>query len=274
MGGDELDHCMSVIQPRVGERHWRNGISKLKQVTGRERRELQKIIIAVIAGAVPTNVLCAIRALVEFIFQAQGLLLYEDHLHSMVEALREFHHYKSSIIIAGGQRGKNGIIPHFRIPKLEGFIRTVWATQMMGAPYQYTSDITERCHTTHVKAPYHRSSCRNFYEQCCHFMDRLEKMRLFNLYVSLKYFGASLLNMMVDEACEMADHYPEVTWLSQVLPPGEVSIGNSMPRPSLFHKTQSHISDSHTAAFTVTIKPHRTNVAVDNTAAMFHLTDF
>ena len=54
-----------------------------------------------IAGAVPVHVLCAICALVKFIFQAQGLLLYDDHLHSMEQALHEFHHYKASIILAG-----------------------------------------------------------------------------------------------------------------------------------------------------------------------------
>jgi len=108
----------------------------------------------VIAGAVPNTVLCTVQALVEFIFQAQGLFLYEDHLHSMLQALCEFHYYKSSIIVAGGRRGKKGIIPHFQILKLKGFIWTIWATHKMGAPYQHTSDITEWCHVTHVKALY------------------------------------------------------------------------------------------------------------------------
>jgi hypothetical protein len=123
-------------------------------VTGQEHQDLQKILVSMIAGTVPNTVLCAVRALVEFIFQAQCLLLYKDHLHSMLQALHEFHYYKSSIIVAGRQQGTKGIIPHFQILKLEGFIRTIWATCKMGAPYQHTSDITERCHATHVKAPY------------------------------------------------------------------------------------------------------------------------
>ncbi|KIM88976.1 hypothetical protein PILCRDRAFT_61652 [Piloderma croceum F 1598] len=273
MGGDELDRRMVSLQPRVSERHWRNGISKLKQVTGREHRDIQKIIISMIAGAVPNNVLCAIRALVEFIFQAQGLLLYEDHLHSMEQALPEFHHYKSSIILAGGRRGKKGIIPHFRIPKLEGFIQAVWSTRMMGAPYQYTSDTTERCHQTHVKAPYRRSNRHNFEEQCCRFMERIEKMRQFNLYVSLKYFGASLVNEMINEASDLVDHYPEVTWLSQVLPPGDIVIGSSVIRPSLFHSTRRHLSDDRTAAFTVNKKPHQ-KLTVDAAATLFNISNF
>ena len=52
MGGDELDRRVSALQPRVGVRHWKNGISKLKQCTGREHREMEKIIVTVAAGAV------------------------------------------------------------------------------------------------------------------------------------------------------------------------------------------------------------------------------
>ena len=155
MGGDKLDQRIMALQPQISEHHWRNGISKLKQVTGQEHWDIQKIIVSMIAGAVLNNVLCAVRALVEFIFQAQSLLLYDDHLHSMDKALREFHHYKSSIILAGGWRGKNGIIPHFWIPKLEGFIQAVWSVRMIGSIAQYTSNTTEHCHQTHVKAPYH-----------------------------------------------------------------------------------------------------------------------
>ena len=171
MGGDELDRRMAALQPWLGVWHWRNGISTLKQCTGREHHDLQKILIAIIANAVPDHVLCALRALVKFIFHAQGLLLYDEHLHAMDEALREFHTFKNAIVNAGGRKGKNGAILHFKIPKLEGLLRVAWNARTMGAPYQYTSDITERCHITHVKTPYCRLSHRNFHEQCCQFMD-------------------------------------------------------------------------------------------------------
>jgi hypothetical protein len=47
LGGDELDWCMAAIQPWVGARHWPKGISKLKQCTGREHRDLEKILVPV-----------------------------------------------------------------------------------------------------------------------------------------------------------------------------------------------------------------------------------
>jgi hypothetical protein len=82
----------------------------------------------------------------------------------------------------------------------------------MGVPYQHTSDITEHCHITHVshvKTPFRQSSHHNFHKQCCCYMDHIEKMRLFGLYVSLKYNNASLLNEKFNEASEVANHYPE-----------------------------------------------------------------
>jgi hypothetical protein len=105
-------------------------------------------------------------------------------------------------------------------------------------------------------------------------MDCVEKLWLFNLYVSLKFSGMSLMNEMIDEACEMVDHYPEATWLSQILPPGDMAIRKGPPGTSLFHKTWSHLLDDQTAAFSVTLKPHQQNITVDKAASFFTLNDF
>ena len=84
---------------------------------------MEKIIVTVAAGTVDhkePKALPAIRAILDFIFQAQGLLLFDEHLHSITKALYEFHDLKNAIILAGGRCGKNGLIGHFCIPKLEG----------------------------------------------------------------------------------------------------------------------------------------------------------
>ncbi|KAG2352937.1 hypothetical protein BDR07DRAFT_1497345 [Suillus spraguei] len=86
MGGAELNCWLSILQPRV---------------------DLKKLHPAMIVGIVPNNVACALCAITEFIFQPQDLFLYDKTLHSLAEALRDFHHYKDSIITAGGCRGKN-----------------------------------------------------------------------------------------------------------------------------------------------------------------------
>lgn len=277
MGGEELDCRLKSLQPRVGVRHWSSGVSKLKQCTGREHRELEKIIVVAAAGGVDQHpnqkVLSAIRSCVDFIFQAQGILLFEEHLHSISEALNEFHDLKNSIIIAGGRLGKHGRLNHFNIPKLEAMQWLVPSAPLMGAPYQHTSDIMERCHCTHCKRPFRSSSKKNYHEQCCRYMDRDERLRNFGLYTSLVSNHASLVNEMISEANEMRSHYPEAVWLSHALPKGDRSIPGHLIKASLFDKSRSHVSDKYHIAFLLNIKPHHTNTPTQVAADRFHLDD-
>ncbi|KAI5994109.1 hypothetical protein F5J12DRAFT_907287 [Pisolithus orientalis] len=159
IGGEELDHCLAALQPRIGTRHWVNGVSTLKQCTSQEHCKLEKLLPAVAAGVLPDDMLCTLCAITEFIFLAQGISHYDETIHSLSEALCEFHHYKSSILRAHGCLGKNSPLDHFQIPKVELTQHIAWSIHQMGAPYQWTSDITEHCHITHVKVPYHLSNC-------------------------------------------------------------------------------------------------------------------
>lgn len=276
MTGPELDRRLAALQPQVGERHWKHGISKLKQVTGREHRALEKVLVPVIAGAVDDDMLAAVRSMVDFIFVGQSLLFYDEHLFSLDQALREFHSLKPAIQASGGRRGKHGVMMHWNIPKLELMNSVLGSVKKMGAPYQWTSDITERCHITHVKDPYRHSNKRNFHEQCCRFMDRIEKCNIFHLYTIIKELGPTLTNEIAQEARHLADNYPETSWISEVAfeyVSGVVSVGQSHTKSSLFSKSRSHLSDDKTSAFTVAVKPHFASVQVDHAMTAILSTD-
>ena len=136
MDSNELYWCISSLQPHIGIYHWTHGISKLKQYTGHEHQELEKIIVITAAGAVNHSVpamLPTLCVILNFIFQAQGVLLFEEHLHSISEAPTELHDLKNAIIQAGGQRGKKGLIGHINILKLEAM---QWLFPI-GAPFQH-----------------------------------------------------------------------------------------------------------------------------------------
>lgn len=275
MGGPELDRRMAALQPCVGSRHWPHGVSTLKQLTGREHRDLEKILVAVVAGAVPTEVLRAIRALTEFIFHAQGLDIHEEQLEASLLCLNEFHHYKDAIIKAGGRRGKHGAILHFNIPKLEGMGRVVASIRETGASYQHTSDITERCHIILVKEPYRESNKRDYHAQMVRNLIRKEKMRAFHLFTTLRAVGPSLINLMIDEASALADHFPETTWLAHVLPEGEAHLlGSSRSHPTnLFSKSKHYLSSDRSVAFTVALRPHQ-RLTVGDATHVYNLPDF
>ncbi|KAI6138987.1 hypothetical protein BKA82DRAFT_4332405 [Pisolithus tinctorius] len=131
VGGKEVDHCLAALQPRIGTRHWANGISKLKQCTGYEHHDP--------VGALPDDVLCALCAITEFIFLTQSLFHFDETIHALNKALCEFHHYKSSILTAHGHVRMN--LDHFQIPKLELAQHIAWSVCKMGMPYQWSSDI-------------------------------------------------------------------------------------------------------------------------------------
>ena len=75
-------------------------------VTGHEHHDLQRYIIPVIAGSVPTDFLIALQALADFCYLAQAPEITEETCMKIEAALMEFHQHKDAIILAGAQRGK------------------------------------------------------------------------------------------------------------------------------------------------------------------------
>jgi len=274
IGGEELDRRLATIQPRTGPRHWLNGVSILKQCTGREHRDLEKLLPAVAVGAVPDNVLCALCAITEFIFLAQSLFHYDETIHSMKEALREFHHYKSSILQAGGRLGTNGPLDHFQIPKLELAQHVARSIRQMGAPYQWSSDITECCHITHVKKPYRLSNRCNYHTQCCTFLDRQEKRRLFRLYTTVKSSASesALLLEMFHEAKLVALHCPDPNWTSGIVPDKHL-VSSAHAQWSIFDNPRSQVFETDTTAILLTLRPHHSGLSLHGASALLGLHD-
>jgi hypothetical protein len=73
-GSTEIDFRFSILHPHTGYRHFKEGVSKMKQVTGRQHRDIQRYIVAVIAGVAPPAFIIAIRALQNFQYLAQVVL--------------------------------------------------------------------------------------------------------------------------------------------------------------------------------------------------------
>jgi len=67
VGNDELDMHYRSQHKRVGVRHF-DGVSRAKQMTGREHRDIQHTIVATIAGAADPDFVRTIRAFVDFLY--------------------------------------------------------------------------------------------------------------------------------------------------------------------------------------------------------------
>ncbi|KAF8811457.1 hypothetical protein BYT27DRAFT_7252778 [Phlegmacium glaucopus] len=181
----ELDFRFSILHQRVGLRHFKEGISSLKQVTGREHREVQRYIVAVIADAVPPNFLIAIRALVDFCYLAQSMEIDEQMCTKIDAALSEFHDHKESIIAVGARRGKCHAIDNWYIPKLEFLQSVIPSIHANGIALQWSADRTERAHIDVIKDPADLSNNQNYESQICRHLDRVEKCQRFNLSTAI-----------------------------------------------------------------------------------------
>ena len=114
----------------VGYHAFKEGVSKLKQVTGRNHHSMQQYIVGIITGVVPLQFLAAIWALIDFWYLAQMHSFDEHVLQQLDTALQLFHTHKYSIITA------RGCSEHFHIPKLELLQHIVPSIQDSGAVMQ------------------------------------------------------------------------------------------------------------------------------------------
>ncbi|KAG2112395.1 uncharacterized protein F5147DRAFT_744599 [Suillus discolor] len=94
-----------------GLRHFKWGISTVSQWTCTKHKEMQHVILGVIAGAVEPRVFQAARAVLDFIYYAQYQAHMDMTLMQMQDALDIFHANKEVFVELGLQE-------HFNIPKV------------------------------------------------------------------------------------------------------------------------------------------------------------
>jgi hypothetical protein len=274
IGKYELDSRFMTQHKRVGTRHFSKGVSHVKQMTGREHRDIQRTIVATIAGAAPPRFVLAIRALVDFIYLAQNPVHTHESLGSMVQALQDFHVYKDAIIEAEARRGKKGAKEDFFIPKLELMQSFEAAIRRLGSLMQYTADVTERLLITHCKDLFEWTSRRNqdFVEQCVRFLNRLESMEIFGVYTLFRSCGVSLINVVHAEDDEISTVNPLLSWVSRVLPDEAHSVHG--PRPVRNHFLKGIMSGDASTAFHLTVTPDYKSLAPGDICTKYSLPDF
>lgn len=193
LGEAEIDFRFSIVPPITGLRQFPTGITKLKQVCGRTKRDIQRFFVVVIAGATDPDVVIATRALMEFRYKAQAPVLTSTHCDEIKAALQEFHDYKHAIIEGGFRRGPStgAILENWRIPKLELLQSVAPSIPRVGTPLQWSADTTEHAHIEVVKEPASMTNNQNYSSQICRSLDRDEKCRRFNTAIALSTLAHS-----------------------------------------------------------------------------------
>lgn len=190
VGPSEIDFRFSILPRRVRFRHFKEGISKLKQVTGREYQDTERYMVGIIADATPRDSVIAIRSMMEFRYLSQAPAIDDDDLTCIDSALAEFHEHKQSILDADARVGvHNTLIDNWHIPKLEMLQSVTASVRDSGASHQWSADITEHGHITEVKVPARHGNNQNYEAQICRTLDRTDKIRRFELATSMQAAG-------------------------------------------------------------------------------------
>ncbi|KAI5986994.1 hypothetical protein EDC04DRAFT_2614944 [Pisolithus marmoratus] len=168
-GAVELDFHFSMIQTLVGYQAFKEGISKLKQVTGCDHCTVQCYIIAAAAGSVPCKFLTAICALLHFHYLMQAPSFTTQSINRVASTLQEFHNHKESIV-------SQGVRGDWQIPKLELLQSIVLSICQSGAVMQWSADITEHAHVDEIKVPAQAGNNQNYESQIVHHLNWHDNM--------------------------------------------------------------------------------------------------
>ncbi|KAH9929841.1 uncharacterized protein B0H18DRAFT_873779 [Fomitopsis serialis] len=176
VGEDEIDRRFRAMADFPGLRHFRNGISHVSQWTGREHKEMQRIIVGLLAGAVSAEVLMVVRSLVDFIYYAQLQSHTDTTLAHLQSSLDTFHRHKDVFV-------RLGIREHFNIPKVHFLLHYIEAIRSHGSCDGFNTELPERLHIDYAKQAYRASNRRNYLEQMVTWLARQEAVDLHTSYV-------------------------------------------------------------------------------------------
>ncbi|EIW84144.1 hypothetical protein CONPUDRAFT_88466 [Coniophora puteana RWD-64-598 SS2] len=259
----DLDEHFQVMPPYAGLRQFKDGISRIRQWTGGEHKQVQRVFVAAVAGSVDRHVLIPTRALLDFITLAQYYSHTTNTLSRMEEALRTFHKYKDEFL-------KHYDHDHFNIPKLHSLLHYLEMILALGSLDGLNSENTERLHIDYAKRAYRATNKKDYIVQMARWLQRSEALAWWPQYLEWR-LPPSGTDASEDEDVDPADVKSDPS--SALMLPSIHTRPNPspspLPRPSrnsddlLQEATSANLDASAAAGFvvrspTVAIRvPHR-----------------
>jgi hypothetical protein len=169
VGGEEMDARFKAMPNYPGLRHFKKGITTVKQWTGTEHKEMQRVFIGLITGAVPNRVMVVARAVLDFCYYAQLRMHTNESLDALDDALAVFHAHKDIL-------KDLEVCEHFNIPKLHQLSHYVHSIKLFGAADGFNTELPERLHIDFAKEAYRASNKRDYEEQMAMWLQRQESI--------------------------------------------------------------------------------------------------
>ncbi|KAH7926125.1 hypothetical protein BV22DRAFT_1009731 [Leucogyrophana mollusca] len=176
VGEEEIDARFKVMADYPGLRHFKKGISFVKQWTGTEHKEMQRVFVGLLAGAVPPRVITVAQSLLDFSYYAQMRLHTTETIAALENCLATFHANKDILV-------ELEVRTHFNIPKLHQLVHYADAIKSYGSLDAFNSELPERLHIDYAKEAYRASNKRDFEEQMTLWLQRQEAIHIQASYI-------------------------------------------------------------------------------------------
>jgi hypothetical protein len=229
-GEDEIDARCRRLPPNHNVRHFLKGIGHLSHISGQEHNQISRIILGLIidiplpGGQSPVRLICAVRAILDFIHLAQYPVHTTVTLQSLKDALQRFHDNKQIFIDLE-------IRTTFNLPKLHFSTHYAYIITLFGTTDNYNTEYTERLHIDFAKDAYRATNHKDEYPQMTLWLERHEKVQR-----HVKYL----------EWCHKPPIVPREKFYPQLVFPRETRMTK---HPSLKAVPISTIIDSYGAKF-------------------------
>ncbi|EIN11500.1 hypothetical protein PUNSTDRAFT_33358, partial [Punctularia strigosozonata HHB-11173 SS5] len=176
LGELELDERFRLMSDFWGLRYFKDGISHVKQWTGKEHKEMEKLLVGVISGAVSQDVVRAARSALDFIYYAQFHKHTDRTLSAMQHSFDDFHRYKDVFV-------RQGIRQHFNIPKLHSLAHYIPMIRCIGCMDGYNTEASERLHIDYAKDAYRATNKKDYTQQMTKWLMRQEAVDQYDAYL-------------------------------------------------------------------------------------------
>lgn len=175
----ELDARIQCLPPCFGVRHFKNGWSQLSQVSGKERKDMAKILLGCLVGKAPSQVILCYRAILDFIYIAQYSSHDDETLKYLEESLDLFHANKQVLTDPNLLKLRK----HLNIPKFHSMLHYAQAIRNFGTTDNYNTEMFERFHIDCAKDAWRASNFKDELPQMVQWLSRQEKVAMFETYL-------------------------------------------------------------------------------------------
>ncbi|KAJ7779848.1 hypothetical protein B0H16DRAFT_1671879 [Mycena metata] len=177
-GEDEIDRRFRAMTPHPTLRHFSKGISLTSQWTGNERKNMEKVLLGVLANATDPAVQRAVAGVIDFIYYAHFETHCDESLAKLDAAWAAFHANKQVFIDAPLKIRK-----HFDINKVHKMKHYVDSIRWKGTADGFSTENTERLHIDIAKAGYKATNRVAYTRQMTTWLARQEAAYKFGTYL-------------------------------------------------------------------------------------------